>query len=274
VVHCLLNKEDTAHYLRLTKTFSGPVDAYVMAQNPDSLYYKNARVFVEWCGGPTEMERTNEISRDTGVFLSANTVLYKTKARLQGVVRFHIYLPDYGTDVFGSTGLMNPPAFYEPNPLLQKVLSFYEPHNVQVQWQGLKGVCQTTLRFRYAEITDAGMDSCQLDWVRKSADFAILPQDLLDYLNHWIPEKREVNYRKILGFDILVSTGNGALQDYLTFKDWSIDYIDRPYSNLINAYGLVASRADNALTGYLPNQRFIDTLVNSALTAHLKFVRW
>jgi hypothetical protein len=118
------------------------------------------------------------------------------------------------------------------------------------------------------------MDTCQLDWIRKSADFAILPQDLLEYLNFWIKDKRQVNYRKILGMDILVSTGNGQMADYLTFKDWSIDVIDKPYSNLINAYGIVGSRADNALRDCQFNQRFIDTLVNSRLTEHLKFVRW
>ncbi|MFA6127124.1 MAG: hypothetical protein WC699_07455 [Bacteroidales bacterium] len=274
VVHCVLNKADTAHYLRLTKSFSGPVDAYAMAQNPDSLYFRHARVVAEWCGGPTEMELTHEIRRDTGIFFSQYSVLFKTTERLERGVVMHIYLPEINTEVFGSTTLMEPPVFLKPNPLLKKDLNFYDDEYVLIQWEGLKGVCETTFRFKYLEVTESGMDTCHLDWIRNSADFAILPQDLLDYFNHWIKDKRQVNYRKILGIDILVSTGNGQLADYLKFKDWSIDYIDKPYSNLINAYGIMACRADNALIDYQFNQRFIDTLVNSRLTEHLKFVRW
>jgi len=230
VVYCILDKDDSAHYVRLTKTFSGPVDANAMAQNPDSLYYKNARVFAELSGKTVEMEPTNEIKRDSGVFFSDYSLLYKTTYRLCGGVR--------------------------------------------IQWDGVPGVCQTIIRFKYLEITDSGLDTCHVDWTRKSADFAILPQDLLDYLNHWIPDQPVVRYRKVLGFDILVSTGNGPLADYMKFKDWSIDFIDKPYSNLINAYGLVTARVSGILTDYVPNQRFIDTLVTNSLTEHLRFVRW
>ncbi len=124
---------------------------------------------------------------------------------------------------------------------------------VRIIWNGVKDVCQTTIRFNYIEVTDSGIDTCQVDWIRKSADFAIMPVDLLTYLSHWIPEKPEVNYRNVLGFDILVATGNGQLASYLKFKDWGIDMVEKPYSNLVNAYGLIASRVSGALLDYQPN---------------------
>ncbi|TSA36761.1 MAG: hypothetical protein D4R64_06910 [Porphyromonadaceae bacterium] len=274
IVFCVLDKDDTAHYVRLTKTFSGPVDVNVMAQNPDSLYYKNARVFAEMPGKTVELEPTHEIKRDSGLFFSGYSLLFKTTYRLCGSVRILIYLPDAGTEIIGSTTIMGARIFVAPDTTKNKFLSFYEPEPVRIIWNGTAGVCQTTIRFKYLEITDSGMDTCRLDWIRKSADFAIMPVDLLDYLNHWIHDKPEVRYRKVLGFDILVTTGNGQLANYLAFKDWSIDIIEKPYSNLINAYGLIASRVSGALTDYLPNQRFIDTLVNISVTEHLRFVRW
>lgn len=274
VVYCVLNANDSAHYLRLTKSFSGPVDAYVMAQNPDSLYYKNARVLAGWCGELTEMQLTDEINRDPGIFFSGYSLLYKTKARFKGSVNFHIYLPDYGTEIMGGTSVMEPPVVWLPDPKMGKVLSFYEDHYVQVQWDGVEGVCQTVIRFKYLEIKNSEMDTCHLDWTKKSADFAIIPQDLLNFFQHWIKDNPEVRYRKVLGFDFLLSTGNEALASYIYFRDWSIDYIDRPYSNLVNAYGLIASRVNLALKDYVPNQKFIDSLMNSKLTEHLKFVGW
>lgn len=273
VVYCVLNKDDTAHYVRLTKTFSGPLDAVTMAQNPDSLYYKNARVFAEMTGTRVEMLPTKEIKRDPGLFFSDYSLLYKTTYRLCGWITIHIYLPD-NMEVIGKTALMATPVFDAPDTSKKKVLSFFEQEPVRIVWNGVEDVCQTTVRFKYLENNGLRLDTCFVDWIRKSAAFAIMPNDYLDYLSHWIPDKPEVSYRKVLGFDILVSTGNGQMLDYLVFKDWSIDIKENPYSNLINAYGLIASRVNGALTDYQPNQRFIDTLAMSVLTKHLKFSRW
>jgi hypothetical protein len=274
VVYCLLDKDDTAHYVRLTKTFSGPVPATVMAQNPDSLYYKNARVFAEMPGKTVEMMPVSEVQRDSGLFFSEYSLLYKTTYRLCGSVRIHVFLPDFGMEVLGSTFLMGTRVFTEPNPKNKKVLGFYETEPVRIIWNGVEGVCETTIRFKYLEINDSGVDTCHVDWIRKNSDFAIMPVELLEYLNNWIPDKPEIRYRKVLGIDILVASGNGQLADYMRLKDWSIDIAERPYSNLTNAYGLIASRAKGALTDYMPNQRFIDTLVNGEVTRHLRFVRW
>jgi hypothetical protein len=193
---------------------------------------------------------------------------------LCGAVTIHIYLPDYDTEVIGKTYLMDDPVFTAPDTRMRKVLSFYENEPVRILWNGVQDVCQTVIRFKYLEISESVIDSCHLDWTRKSAGFAILPQDLLTYFNNWIPDKPSVRYRKVVGFDILVSTGNGQLYDYMKFKDWTIDHIEKPYSNVYNAYGLVASRVNGGLLDYVPNQKFIDTLVNTALTRHLKFVTW
>ncbi len=274
VVYSVLNKDDTAHYVRLTKTFSGPVDATIMAQNPDSLYYKNARVFAEMGMTKIEMLPTNEIDRDAGVFITGFNRMYKTTFRLCGNVVIHIFLPDYDTEVIGSTKLVPDLVFTAPDTLLKKELSFFETEPVKIIWNGLKNICQTNIRFKYLEVSNSGADTCYVDWIRKDCVVVIVPEDLLYHLNAWIGDDPGVRYRKVIGFDILVSTGNDQLLDFMTYKDWVIDYIEKPYSNVINAYGLVASRANGALLDYQPNHKFIDSLANSRLTKHLKFVVW
>ena len=56
VVHCILNRNDTAHYVRLTKTFSGARDALEMAQDLDSLYFKEAYVYFEMEGTESSID--------------------------------------------------------------------------------------------------------------------------------------------------------------------------------------------------------------------------
>jgi len=275
VVYCILDINDTAHYVRLTKTFSGPIDSDSMAQNPDSLYYENAKVTMELMDGATiDLEPTREVQRDSGTFFYDYSIMYKTKARLCGPVRLVIYLPDDGSEVIGKTTVLPPRAFSVPDTTHSKVLGFYETEPVRIVWNGIENACHTTIRFNYLEITEAGIDSCNVDWVRTGSDIALMPDDLLTYLSRWITEDPAVRYRKISGFDLIATTGDNDLADYLLKKDWGIDIIEKPYSNLVNAYGLIASRVTTALTDYMPNQKFIDSLANSPLTRHLKFVTW
>ena len=278
VVHCVLNWDDTAHYVSLTKTFSGPYGADVMAQNPDSLYFKSARVFFElwdetFIYETIELMPTTEIVKDTGMFFSGYQILYKTNKRVS-TLRLRIEIPEINTEVIGYINPRGRPVFTEPKPSGQRILYFYEPEPVRIYWDGEKGVCETNIRLRYLDVTTGGVDTCRLDWIRKNDSLVLVPADYLTYLSYWIHDKPGLRYRVLMGIDILASTGDKAMADYFKFRDWGIDIIEKPYSNLINAYGFVGSRVYGGLTGCLPNEKFMDTLVNSRITQHLKFKKY
>lgn len=279
VVHCVLNRDDTAHFVRLTKTFSGPVDARIMAQNPDSLYFDDARVFIEmwdhtYVYHTLEMNPTFEMPKDSGIFFSDSSLLYKYSGRLSGPVRLRIKIPEIQSEVIGYINILGPPSFTAPDPANARILHFFEPEPVRIIWSGVEGVCETTIRLRYLEITQAGIDTCRLDWVRKSANLVLLPADYLQFLVNWIRPNDKVRYRVLKGIDLLVATGDAGMANYLKYRDWGIDIIEKPFSNLVNAYGFVGSRVNGGLTDFVPNQKFMDTLVNSSLTKHLGFVKW
>jgi len=278
VVHCLLNIDDTAHYVRLTKTFSGPISAEVMAQNPDSLYFKQARVFFDrWDGTyiyeTIELQPTYEIVKDSGMFFSGYSLWYKTKQRISSL-RLRIEIPEINTEVIGYISPIGHPVFTAPDPARPKMLYFYEPEPVRIIWSGTPGVCETNIRLRYLDVTQSGVDTCHLDWIRKNCNMVLVPKDYLTFLVHWIHEKPGLRYRVLMGIDLLVATGDPAMANYMIFRDWGIDIIEKPFSNLINAYGFVGSRAKGGLTGCLPNEKFMDTLANSTLTSHLKFKKY
>ena len=278
VVHCILNAYDTAHYVRLTKTFSGGYDAYEMAQNIDSLYFRSARVFFDVFGlsqnYSIELEPTWEVNRQPGIFPVDSLLLYKTKEKISGV-RLRIEIPEINTTVLGSGGVGGHPLLILPKPGTKKELAFFESEPVMVRWQEYpEGISETIIRFHYETMYPDRTAVEFLDWKRSSAYFAIVANDYLKFLSNWIHEDPKVEMRKVLGIDIIITAGPSTLKDYLNKNDWAIDVIDKPWSNLFNAYGIISFIGRDTLTGYFPNQKFMDSLANGPMTKHLRFVNW
>lgn len=279
VVHCVLNIDDTAHYVRLTKTFSGPVDSKIMAQNPDSLYFDDARVYLEMWDGTyiyetIRLDPSYEIIRDSGMFFSGYSLLYKTNRRLPGAVRLRMEIPEIKTEVLGYIRLLPHPVFTVPDPAKNKTFDFYETEPVRIIWTGTPDVCETTIRLNYLEVTDAGIDTCKLDWVRKYCNLVLIPADYLQFIANWIKADDQVRYRILKGIDLLIATGDAGMANYMKYRDWGIDIVEKPYSNLVNAYGFVGSRVRGEFLDLLPNRKFMDTLANSTVTRHLRFKKW
>jgi len=95
-VYGLLNQDDTANYVRVQRVFLGEGNALLMAQNPDSVYYKPGELKVSLQriknGVPVSVDNPSSsvmeivltedyITTDTGVF-NNNQLIYKTKHAL------------------------------------------------------------------------------------------------------------------------------------------------------------------------------------------------
>lgn len=278
VVHCILNKYDTAHYLRLTKTFSGTRDAYEMAHNLDSLYFGDARVFFDlWddnCVYHTiELQPTWEVHRQPGIFPEDSLMLYKTTEEIS-YLRLRIEIPSLDQVVIGIGRPGGHPQVILPDPDVKKILSFYETDLVRIEWLGTTGACETVICIWYEEVYEDHAETKMLDWTRHSCNFVILPEDLLKFLSWWIEDDQAVLHRRLLGIDLILTSGDYSLVNYLKYKDFSFDFIEKPYSNLVNAYGIIAGISRDTLTDFMPNQKFNDSLANGQITGHLKFVNW
>jgi hypothetical protein len=250
-----------------------------MAQNPDSLYFEQASVFFEYWDGTfiyktVELQLTDEVVKDPGIFFSGYSLWYKTTEPLPGSLRLRIWIPEIKTDVIGYIRPLGFPVFTAPDTTRPKILSFFETEPVWIEWSGVAGVSETTIRLNYLNVTDNEVDTCCLDWLRHGCYMALMPNDYLEFISNWLSTGPPVRYRVVLGIDLLVASGDGAVANYLTYKDWGIDIIEKPYSNLYNAYGFVGSRIKGSLTGYLPNEKFMDSLANGKITKHLKFKKY
>jgi len=277
VVQCLINYEDSVHYVRLGKTFSGS-DFETIIQNPDSLYYKKANVYFDIVENDHVIETfqlavTDELQRDPGFFPETPFRLYKTDSALSpDSITLRIELPDENRYVLAGINIRGKPHFSSPDPRLNKLLDFYEDEVVRISWYGCDELAETIVRLWYLEHTENGIDTCQLDWAREGNSFVLDPNKWFDFMLFGIKDDYRVLARSLLKVDILVSAGNYQWCEYHTQQDFTFDLIGEPYSNVSGAYGFVGSRASGGIYGYTPDREFLDSLANLPRLAKLKFV--
>ena len=85
IVYGLLNIDDSIHYIKISKAFLNKNnDAIVIAQNPDSLYYKDSLrvVLDEYKNGSLNRSiylfKTYSTDKDSGIFAWPGQYLYRT----------------------------------------------------------------------------------------------------------------------------------------------------------------------------------------------------
>jgi len=277
VVQCLLNCRDSVHYLRLGRTFSG-TDLDGMMHNPDSLYYKEAKVFFDIIENDhiietIELEPTDELLRDPGFFPETPFHLYKTDHVISpGTISLRIELPEENKYVTAKINVMGEPQFYSPDPRDKKFLYFYGDAVVRIGWHGCDASAETVLRLWYLERTENGVDTCKLDWLRRDTTFILEPNPWFEFMLHSIKDDYRVLAREFLQVDFLVSSGNRQWCEYQSNQDFAFDLIGEPFSNVNGAYGFVGSRGSGGIYGYVPNKRFLDSLTTLPRLERLKFV--
>ena len=89
IIYSLLNPDDSVHYVRIQKTFTGYENALFMAKIPDSIYYRNAVVKLETWDNNYKiqtilLEPSADIIKDKGLFASNEHKIYKTSETLLG----------------------------------------------------------------------------------------------------------------------------------------------------------------------------------------------
>jgi hypothetical protein len=83
VVYCVINPQDSIYRVLLSRTFNGNKSTFEMAQDPDMIYYKNARVSLEaWSKGYpiwNTQFKPAATTRDSGYFSSSPGFAFETK---------------------------------------------------------------------------------------------------------------------------------------------------------------------------------------------------
>ena len=98
--------------------------------------------------------------------------------------------------------------------------------------------------------------------------------DLFQYLSNRL-ENNPTIARKFLSFDVLVTGGGEALNDYISIGNANTGITSTQviptYTNLSEGYGIFSSKNSQFQEGYFLNSSTIDSLQTNPLTQSLNF---
>ena len=311
VVYGVINPSDSLYQVRLTKSFIGPGNAYDYAQNPDSIYYDNATVYLESRNfkGTTldrvELIPTEIETRDQGVFSRVPNIVYQTdfnSIRLRpealsndGIpyeVELYVLVDIPGqTELTESfTRLKTEPGIINPMGNFQKVYFFGEyPFYMEWRHDDPEVYFEIKVVMRYREILEVGERDAEVYWILKGIQYnqftfpygtrtiytyRFRPENFYSHIRANIPMDPEVKGRAIKNLDFIILTSDGAVRDYNRIDQITDDYRGASFTNVLNGLGLFSSYNTKGVYNQKLGQRELDSLADGVYTKHLNFSKW
>ena len=289
VVYGLISSKDTVHYIRLSKAFLGEQDAYQMAQVSDSLYYKNAIVYIEEDGTSNKIyfSKDSTIQKDSGIFAYNKNIYYKAVANLNPDAKYKLNIFENGKTITSETSLIKSFDIV----LLPSSVSLYQSDKgLTVKWtsQPNARIFETNVRFYYYEITSTKTTKKYIDIkLATQTTLSILGNENMEALltggtflttvGNKVPNNTKVLKRVVAhaSIEVTISVGSDDLYTYMQVNQPSTGIVsERPvFSNISNGLGLFTSKYETILpTKPSLNKRTLDSLADGQFTKNLKFL--
>jgi hypothetical protein len=293
VVWGLLNKSDTAHYIRVEKAFLDPTtSALDIARIPDSLYYETATVSLKRVNTDQvfTLQRVNGdlegYPREGGIFAETPNYLYKIKANVINLVvgesyQFILDRGDGTPPVTAETIILPKPVLRNPNP--GSLLTFKRNSLFTFMWNEMPdaGIFDIKLKFHYSERTPATGNQFfpkEFEWsVVRNLETREYKMDGVDFYNT-VKSKIQADIEATRHFDsldIIVWAGGKELATFIKITQANTGITstqDIPeYTNLSEGVGIFSSRNVSYYTGFQLSNQSLDSLKNSSITKTLNF---
>jgi hypothetical protein len=303
VVFGLLNKNETTHYIRISKAFLGEGDALQFASQFDSLYYNpdllDVKVYRVYNGVVEDSflcAAVTDIDKDPGIFSSPSQILYSFDAVLTGSVnensiyRLVVKNKQTGNVATSETELVNNITLITPGNAIDE-LPLYPQNATLIKYKtGENGkMYELFLRFKYREYslldqsdivskvveinlgritndnTDGGKE------MRMTIENSSIYQALYAAIPKSTLENPKYRYADSLQFQINVAADD--MTTYLNVNQPSNTVAqERPqYTNVENGLGLFSSRNSITRTKYIDDFT-VDTLRRNPLTEDMNWL--
>ena len=300
VVYGFLSRSDTAQYIRIEKAFLDPsTSAFIVAQNPDSLYFPNAIVELEQVatGDVVTLERVDGEAegypREAGIFANAPNILYKVLTEDAKLFTDNIYrltikdesgriITAVETSIVGDYELqvnvpVNPIPFRYDNAIKvtwksqEKTAYFYDAKALIYIEEVVGGDPSTatvkTLEWELERGIVRSQNSSSTSTFMPGLEFYRFFQKELEV----IPNVS----RKFLHLDLIIDAGAAEIYEYLAVGQANAgitgaEYV-ADYSNIPGGIGLLSSRYQLRAPNFEVTDGVLDSLRIGIYTKDLNF---
>ena len=287
VIYFMMNPEDSVFYLSLTRTFSGDLDAYELACDPDRVFYDSADIRLEaWEGQYKVQELQFSLSdrvKNPGLFPQVPGNCYEainTFHREGEIDSYRIVVQAEGmTDsAFARIKEIRPSP--QP-PWYPRQIDFYpEGYRYDVEKNPLL-YQQLLCKFHYQVFKETWVDKTETFILRKRTNAVGLEDDpilraefFFTRLAANIKPVHDTIIRKFVSFDLIFYTADQHYLDYVETYEKYGDLDLPPKGNIINGYGLFSMYTIKRYEDMVLGQQSLDSLSMGQFTRHLGFVRW
>lgn len=295
VVYGLLNPSDAVHYIKIGKAFLGEEDAFVMAQEYDSLYYSNdleitlqrikSGVLIE----TITLQKDASITKDSGTFSSPNQILYKTNQPIYGDSKYTLEITNTNTGNYTTASTFLVKDFTIDKPKTTESVNWNLINSdYKVKWQSAENgkLYQLTIRFNYTEENTATQvtESKYIDWVftpeesnntsaGEDMEVAIDGQSFYTFVASMIEPNGLVN-RSIGKLDFIITIAAEDFTTYMEVNQPSSGVLqEKPvFTNIENGIGIFSSRFEKTVSGLNMSTSSQDSLRFGSHTKNLGFL--
>lgn len=302
VVFGLLNKDESVHYIRVSKAFLGKGDALEFAAIGDSINYAPGTIDVkvdEMINGTVTRTFTlvavTDIPKDPGIFANPDQVIYKFETPLgQGLNKdatYKLRAKNNATsyEISSETSIVGPLTLSIPSINLPQI-TLYPQAPTTVKWKTAANgkLYEVFIYFKYREYNlntpnDIVAKTVEINLGRTSTDNTLSGKELTNSvanaiiyqtLANTISEATSTNpmIRLADSLRIEINVASEQLETYLNINQPSNSLAqERPvYGNIENGVGLFSSRGSFKRSFYI-NDASVDSLKNNFATNKLGF---
>ena len=295
VVYGLLDPAANTNYVRVEKAFLGEGNAFIMAQQHDSIYYDNTlSVVLErrkngQLLSTILMERDTTVIKEPGTFSADKHVLYKTSEKIFSDSQYNLLVHNEksGYSATSNTPVVDSVTFVTPSPGFGSI-NWTTSFPVSVTWSTGPDtkIYELVIRFYYGErkLNDLSADTSYIDWIfpvvkskntngNENLSITVTGDQFYEFVDTKLEPPHPDTVRVAGKLEFIITSGAEELSTYLDIANSSPGIAQSTpfYTNINNGRGLFSSRTTQTLIKNM-NSLSIDQLACGEKTKHLRFL--
>jgi hypothetical protein len=290
VVYSVLEVHRDTLAVRVTRSFLGKGSALDLARIEDSVYFPDARVWLEKWNGDFRVARAElvkaELSpKESGIFIEKPNWEYivvrsnETETLFSGSLsslEYHLTVEIPGMPLIYASAKAYPQAYLQSPRLSFNTNLFLDP--LQFEWTNPAPYSELYFRMYYSDVYQDTSINRSLSWreyhsavAENRAIESVFGQDMMKRIAAQVKSDPQVRYRHVTGFQVVIVGIPADLFDYRNMiENAPSDQIGFPVTNMVNAIGLFTSQTLIAYDLTLDSGS-CDSIMNGRFTRHLNF---